>query len=146
MIDTNLKGLLYVSRAVIPGMRERNRGHIVNIGSIAGKTPYPGGNVYCATKAAVHSLTHAMNLDLVGTAVRVSNVAPGAVETNFSPTRFHGDRERAAKVYEGFTPLAAEDVADLVLYILSAPPHVNIQEALIMPTAQRNPYVLHREP
>ena len=145
MIDANVKGLLYVSRAILPGMRARNRGHVVNIGSIAGTTPYPGGNVYCATKAAVHSLTQSMNLDLAGTAVRVSNVAPGAVETNFSPTRFHGDEEKAAEVYEGFTPLAAADVADLVLYILNAPDHVNIQAALIMPTAQRNPYVLHRD-
>lgn len=145
MIDTNVKGLLYVSRALIPQMRRRNRGHILNIGSIAGKTTYPGGNVYCATKAAVHTLTEAMNIDLAGTAIRVGNIAPGAVETNFSTTRFSGDGAKADAVYEGYEPLKAEDIADLALYILGAPPHVNIQETLIMPTAQRNPYLLSRE-
>jgi len=144
MIDANVKGLLYVSRAVMGQMRSRNRGHILNIGSIAGKMTYPGGNVYCATKAAVHALTEAMNIDLEGTAVRVGNIAPGAVETNFSATRFGGDRERAEAVYEGYEPLRADDIADLALYILLAPPHVNIQDVLIMPTAQRNPYVLSR--
>jgi len=145
MIDANVKGLLYVSRAVIPQMRARNRGHILNLGSIAGKMTYPGGNVYCATKSAVHALTEAMNIDLVGTAVRVGNIAPGAVETNFSNTRFSGDGAKADAVYEGYEPLHAEDIADLALYILTAPPHVNIQDVLIMPTAQRNPYVLSRE-
>ena len=144
MIDANLKGLLYVSRAVIPQMRRRNRGHILNIGSIAGKMTYPGGNVYCATKASVHALSEAMNIDLQGTAVRVGNIAPGAVETNFSTTRFSGDRAKADAVYEGYEPLHAEDIADLALYILQTPPHVNIQDVLIMPTAQRNPYVLSR--
>ena len=145
MIDANIKGLLYVSRAVIPQMRERNSGHILNIGSIAGKMTYPGGNVYCATKAAVHTLTEAMNIDLAGTMIRVGNIAPGAVETNFSNTRFSGDGAKADAVYEGYEPLHAEDIADLALYILTAPPHVNIQDVLIMPTAQRNPYVLSRE-
>ena len=145
MIDANIKGLLYVSRAIIPQMRERNSGHILNIGSIAGKMTYPGGNVYCATKAAVHTLTEAMNIDLAGTMIRVGNIAPGAVETNFSNTRFSGDDTKADAVYEGYEPLHPEDIADLALYILSAPPHVNVQDVLIMPTAQRNPYVLSRE-
>lgn len=145
MIDANIKGLLYVSRAVIPKMRERNSGHIVNIGSIAGKMTYPGGNVYCATKSAVHTLTEAMNIDLAGTAVRVGNIAPGAVETNFSTTRFSGDTQQADAVYEGYEPLYAGDIADLVLYVLNTPPHVNIQDVLVMPTAQRNPYVLSRK-
>ncbi|MDX1296416.1 MAG: SDR family NAD(P)-dependent oxidoreductase [Sulfurimonadaceae bacterium] len=144
MIDSNIKGLLYVSRAIIPQMRSRNTGHILNIGSIAGKMTYPGGNVYCATKAAVHALTEAMNIDLADTAVRVGNIAPGAVETNFSNTRFSGDGARADAVYEGYEPLYAEDVAELALYILNTPPHVNVQDVLIMPTAQRNPYVLNR--
>ena len=125
-------------------MRRRNRGHVLNIGSIAGKMTYPGGNVYCATKASVHALSEAMNIDLEGTAVRVGNIAPGAVETNFSTTRFSGDRAKAEAVYEGYEPLHAEDIADLALYILQTPPHVNIQDVLIMPTAQRNPYVLSR--
>ncbi|MDX1795811.1 MAG: SDR family NAD(P)-dependent oxidoreductase [Hydrogenovibrio sp.] len=145
MIDTNVKGLLYVSRAVIPGMRRRNAGHVVNIGSMAGGITYPGGNVYCATKSAVHALSEAMNLDLVGTSVRVANIAPGAAETEFSNVRFHGDDEKADAVYEGFQPLSAEDIADLIVYVLNAPAHVNIQHALIMPTAQRSPTVLHRE-
>jgi 3-hydroxy acid dehydrogenase/malonic semialdehyde reductase len=144
MIDANIKGLLYVSRAVVPQMRRRNSGHILNIGSIAGKMTYPGGNVYSATKAAVHALGEAMNIDLAGTAIRVGNIAPGAVETNFSNTRFSGDDARADAVYEGYEPLHPEDIADLALYILKAPPHVNIQDVLIMPTAQRNPYVLSR--
>jgi NADP-dependent 3-hydroxy acid dehydrogenase YdfG len=144
MIDANIKGLLYVSRAVVPQMRRRNSGHILNIGSIAGKMTYPGGNVYSATKAAVHALGEAMNIDLAGTAVRVGNIAPGAVETNFSNTRFSGDETRADAVYEGYEPLHPEDIADLALYILSAPPHVNVQDVLVMPTAQRNPYVLSR--
>ncbi len=145
MIDTNIKGLLYVSRALIPRMRVRNRGHIVNIGSIAGRMTYPGGNVYCATKSAVHALSEAMNVDLAGTMIRVSNIAPGAVETEFSNTRFSGDNDRANAVYEGYEPLRAEDIADLIVYVLGAPLHVNIQDVLVMPTAQRNPYVLHRE-
>lgn len=144
MIDTNIKGLLYVSSAIIPTMREQNSGHIINIGSIAGRLEYAGGNVYSATKSAVHSLTHSMNIDLVGTNVRVSNIAPGAVETEFSNTRFSGDAARAKAVYNGYEPLKAEDIADLIVYILNAPAHVNIQDTLIMPTAQRNPYVLHR--
>jgi NADP-dependent 3-hydroxy acid dehydrogenase YdfG len=146
MIDTNIKGLLYISRPVIAHMRQNNSGHIINLGSIAGKMTYPGGNVYCATKSAVHTLGEAMNVDLVGTPIRVSTIAPGAVETEFSNVRFKGDQSAADTVYEGFEPLCADDIADLILYVLQAPSHVNIQHTLIMPTAQRNPYTLHREP
>lgn len=145
MIDANVKGLLYVTRAVMPQMRQRDKGHILNIGSIAGKMTYPGGNVYCATKAAVHALTEGMNIDAAGTAIRVGTIAPGAVDTNFSTTRFSGDDAKADAVYEGYKPLYAEDIADLVMYVLNAPIHVNIQDVLIMPTAQRNPYVLDRK-
>lgn len=145
MIDANIKGLLAVSRAVIPAMRARNHGHIINLGSIAGKMVYPGGNVYCATKHAVAALSEAMNIDLYGTAIRVSHVAPGAVQTAFSNTRFSGDQSRAEAVYAGYEPLCAKDIADLIVYVLNAPPHVNIQDTLIMPTAQRNPYIHHKE-
>ncbi|MEA3384403.1 MAG: SDR family NAD(P)-dependent oxidoreductase [Campylobacterota bacterium] len=145
MIDTNVKGLLYVSRIIIPHMRKNNNGHIINLGSIAGITTYPAGNVYCATKSAVHTLSEAMNIDLVGTNIRVSNIAPGAVETEFSNIRFKGDDKKADAVYDGYTPLTAKDIAKLIVYVLNAPKHVNIQHALIMPTAQRNPYTLHRE-
>lgn len=145
MIDTNIKGLLYVTRALLPGMRSRDRGHILNIGSIAGRTAYAGGNVYCATKAAVHMLTDAINIDVADTAIRVGTIAPGAVETNFSITRFGGDDAKADAVYEGYKPLHADDIADVVLYVLNAPAHVNIQDVLIMPTAQRNPFVLNRK-
>ncbi len=145
MIDTNIKGLLYVSKMVMPYMRSQNSGHIVNIGSIAGVMTYPGGNVYSATKAAVHTLGEAMNIDLVGTNVRVSNIAPGAVQTEFSKVRFHGDKDKSDAVYAGYKPLKAKDISNLILYVLNAPKHVNIQHALIMPTAQRNPYILHRK-
>jgi len=145
MIDTNLKGLLYVSRLVMAQMRERDRGHILNMGSIAGEVAYPGGNVYCATKAAVHMLSEAMNVDAMGTKIRVGTIAPGAVDTEFSDIRFEGDRQKRDAVYEGYTPLTAHDIADLALYILNAPEHVNIQQTRIMPTAQRNPYLLYRE-
>lgn len=144
MIDTNIKGLLYVSRVIVPHMRENNFGHIVNIGSIAGIMNYPGGNVYSATKSAVHAISDSMNIDLIGTNVRVSNIAPGAVETEFSDVRFDGDKDKADAVYKGYTPLSAKDIADLIVYVLNAPKHVNIQQTLIMPTAQRNPYTLHR--
>lgn len=145
MIDTNIKGVLYVSRVIMKHMRENNSGHIINLGSIAGQTCYPGGNIYSATKAAIHSLSESMNIDLIGTNIRVSTIAPGAVETEFSTTRFAGDEQKAANVYEGYEPLKAKDIADLIVYILNAPNHVNIQHALIMPTAQRNPYMLHRD-
>ena len=144
MIDTNIKGLLYISKEVIPKMRKHNSGHIINLGSIAGRNTYPNGNVYCATKSAVHTLNEAMNIDLADTNIKVSNVAPGAVETNFSNTRFNGDKEKANDVYKGYKPLSAEDIADLIVYILNTPKHVNIQDTLIMPTAQRNPYILSK--
>lgn len=136
MIDTNIKGLLYVSRAVLPGMIERGGGHVINIGSIAGHEVYPKGNVYCATKHAVGAITKGMQLDLLGTGVRVSTVDPGMVETEFSMVRFHGDTDRASAVYRGLTPLSPDDVADAVLYCATRPPHVNVHEMLLMPSAQ----------
>lgn len=136
MIDTNVKGLLYVSRAVLPGMVSQGKGHVINIGSVAGHEVYPKGNVYCATKHAVAALTTGMRLDLLGTGVRVTTVDPGMVETEFSMVRFHGDEERAAAVYRGLTPLTPDDVADAVLYCATRPPHVNIAEMLLLPTAQ----------
>ncbi|RMH22137.1 MAG: SDR family NAD(P)-dependent oxidoreductase [Gemmatimonadetes bacterium] len=146
MIDTNVKGLLYMTRAFLPHMVERGHGHVVNIGSIAGRQTYPRGNVYNATKFAVRALNEAMNLDVLGTKVRVSSVDPGLVETEFSEVRFHGDRERARTVYQGYTPLTPEDVADAVCYVANAPEHVNILELLILPTDQRNAYLVHKEP
>lgn len=145
MIDTNVKGLLYVSRTVLPEMKKRNQGHIINIGSMAGNTTYPNGNVYCATKSAVHTLGQAMNIDLTGTGIRVCTLAPGAANTEFSEIRFHGDRDKADAVYDGFQPLLAEDIAEMIVYILNAPTHVNIQKVDMMPTAQRSPYHLHQE-
>jgi NADP-dependent 3-hydroxy acid dehydrogenase YdfG len=145
MIDTNVKGLLYLTRAILPLMVERNQGHVINIGSTAGRWVYPGGNVYNATKFAVYALNEAMNIDLVGTQVRVSGVDPGAAETEFSNVRFHGDDDRADKVYEGFTPLTAEDIADIVSYVANTPPHVNVLQVVVECTAQRSAAVLHRE-
>jgi serine 3-dehydrogenase len=145
MIDTNLKGLLNVSREVMPRMVARNSGHVINIGSVAGYYAYPRGNVYCATKFAVRGLTECMNIDMYGTKVRVSSVDPGAAETEFSLVRFHGDEGRAKKVYDGFQALTAEDVADAVVYVAGAPEHVNVSKLVLMPTAQRNPFLIHRE-
>jgi 3-hydroxy acid dehydrogenase / malonic semialdehyde reductase len=145
MIDTNLKGLLNVTRAILPHMVARNRGHVVNLGSIAGHLTYPMGNVYNATKFGVRALSEGMNLDLAGTALRVSSIAPGMVETEFSEVRFHGDKTRAQAVYRGLTPLSAEDVADAVAYMVNLPEHVNVQELVLMPTAQRNVYVVDRK-
>ncbi|MCA8830689.1 SDR family NAD(P)-dependent oxidoreductase [Hymenobacter pini] len=136
MLDGNVKGLLYVSRAVLPAMTRRNVGHIINIGSIAGYEAYANGNVYCASKAAVASLTKCMRLDLLPHNIRVAEVNPGAVETEFSEVRFKGDTARAAKVYEGFEPLKAEDVADVIRFMVTRPPHVNVAEVLLLPTAQ----------
>lgn len=144
MIDANVKGLLYVSRAVIPGMVERRAGHVINIGSIAGREVYPGGNVYCATKFAVRALTSGLRLDLNGTPIRVSEVAPGLVQTEFSIVRFHGDAERAGKVYQGLTPLSPDDVADAVVWCVTRPPHVNVSELVVMPTAQASATLVHR--
>jgi len=145
MIDVNIKGLLYVSRAVIPGMVKRGNGHIINIGSIAGREVYPGGNVYCATKFAVDALSKGMRLDLSGTGLRVSQVSPGMVETEFSLVRFRGDKERAGKVYQGLTPLSPDDIADAIVYCATRPPHVNISEMLVMPTAQASTTMVHRK-
>jgi NADP-dependent 3-hydroxy acid dehydrogenase YdfG len=145
MIDTNIKGLLYVSRVVIPWMVKRGKGDIVNIGSIAGHEVYPGGNVYCATKFAVDALTKGMQIDLVDTPLRVSAVDPGMVETEFSMVRFHGDNERAGKVYQGVAPLTGEDVAEAILFCVTRPPHVNIHQVRIMPTCQAGAMVLHRK-
>jgi NADP-dependent 3-hydroxy acid dehydrogenase YdfG len=136
MIDTNVKGLLHISRIVAQWMIKRGRGHIVNISSIAGKETYPKGNVYCATKHAVQSLTKGMRLDLLNHGIKVTSVCPGAVETEFSMVRFHGDKERANRVYMGFTPLYAEDIAETILFVISRSYHVNIDDILIMPTAQ----------
>lgn len=145
MIDTNVKGLLYMTRAILPLMVERDQGHVINIGSIAGRWVYPAGNVYNATKFAVLALNEAMNIDLAGTNVRVSSVDPGAVETEFSLVRFHGDVERAAQTYRGYTPLKPEDVADAVCYVANAPPHVNVLQLMMMCTAQRSATVFHKE-
>ncbi|MDH3297775.1 MAG: SDR family NAD(P)-dependent oxidoreductase [Gemmatimonadota bacterium] len=145
MIDTNLKGLLYVSRAIMPGMVERGSGHVINIGSTAGHQVYPRGNVYNATKFGVKALTKGMNIDVAGTGVKVSSVDPGFVETEFSLVRFRGDAEEAEAVYQGFQPLAADDVADAVWYVASRPAHVNVFEVVIMPTAQRDAFVVDRE-
>jgi 3-hydroxy acid dehydrogenase/malonic semialdehyde reductase len=145
MIDTNIKGLLYISRAVIPGMVKRGKGHIINIGSIAGHEVYPGGNVYCATKFAVDALTKGMQIDLVDTPVRVSSVDPGMAETEFGLVRFHGDKERASKVYTGIKPLSARDIAEAVLFCVTRPPHVNIHQLRIMPTAQATATINYRK-
>ena len=145
MIDTNIKGLLYFSRLIIPGMVERNSGHIVNIGSIAGEEVYPNGNVYCGTKFAVHALSKGMTIDLNGTNVRVSNIAPGLVETEFSEVRFHGDKENAEKVYQGYKPLEAGDIADIALFCVTRKSHVMIQDVLVTPTAQASATMVHKE-
>lgn len=145
MIDTNVKGLLYVSRAVLPGMVERRRGHVINIGSIAGREVYPAGNVYCATKHAVRALTKGMQIDLNGTGVRVTSVDPGMVETEFSIVRFRGNAEKAEGVYRGLTPLSATDVAEAILFCATRPPHVNVHELLLMPTDQATATVVHRQ-
>jgi len=145
MIDTNVKGLLYVTRTVVPGMVERGRGDVVNIGSIAGHEVYPGGNVYCATKHAVDALTKGLRIDLVDTPIRVSSVDPGLVETEFSIVRFKGDTERAKNVYKGLKPLTGEDIAETIVFIVSRPPHVQIADVVIFPTAQAASMVVHRE-
>jgi serine 3-dehydrogenase len=145
MIDTNIKGLLYISRGIIPGMVARDKGDIINIGSIAGHEVYPNGNVYCATKHAVDALTRGLRMDLVGTNIRVCTVDPGLVETEFSIIRFHGDTDRAHSVYHGLQPLTGEDIADAVLYCISRPAHVQIAEMIILATAQRASSLVHRE-
>ena len=145
MIDTNIKGLLYMSRAVIPGMVQRKRGHVINLGSAAGHEVYPGGNVYCATKHAVDALTKGMRMDLIDTPVRVSTVDPGLVETDFSIVRFKGDAERAKKPYENIQPLVGADIADIIVFVASRPAHVNINEVIVMPKGQASTTMVHRE-
>ncbi|ACC80974.1 SDR family oxidoreductase [Nostoc punctiforme] len=144
MIDTNVKGLLYVSRYVVPGMVSRDRGHVVNLGSIAGHQTYPGGNVYCATKAAVRAISEGLKQDLLGTRVRVTSVDPGMVETEFSEVRFHGNTERAKTVYQGVIPLTADDVADVIFFCVTRSPHVNINEVVLMPVDQASATLVNR--
>ncbi len=144
MIDTNIKGLLYMTRLIVPGMIARQQGHIINIGSVAGDAAYAGGAVYCATKAAVKILSDGLRIDLAQTPVRVTNLKPGLVETNFSQVRFHGDAERAAKVYQGIQPLSGDDIADVALYAAQAPAHVQIAEVLILATHQASGSVIYR--
>ncbi|MBR0223616.1 MAG: SDR family NAD(P)-dependent oxidoreductase [Bacteroidales bacterium] len=144
MIDTNVKGLLYMTRLVVPGMVERQKGHVINIGSVAGDAAYAGGAVYCATKAAVKVLSDGLRIDLAHTPVRVTNLKPGLVETNFSNVRFHGDTERASNVYKGIQPLTGDDIADVALYAAQAPVHVQIAEVLILATHQASGSVICR--
>jgi len=144
MIDTNVKGLLYVTRAVVPGMVARGSGHVVNLGSTAGEITYPNGAVYCATKAAEKAINDGLRQDVLGTPVRVSSIDPGMVETDFSLVRFRGDAERAAKVYQGITPLTPVDVADAILWAVSRPAHVNIAHVLMTPVGQANSLLFHR--
>lgn len=145
MIDTNIKGLLYVTRAISPGMVKRKSGHIINIGSIAGKEVYANGNVYCGTKHAVDALTKGMRIDMLPHNIRVTQICPGAVETEFSIVRFHGDTDRAGKVYEGFENLVAGDVAECVWFAASRPPHVNINDMVVMPAAQATGSIFHKD-
>lgn len=145
MIDTNVKGLLYITRKIAPGMLERGRGHIINISSIAGKEVYANGNVYCATKFAVDALNKGMRIEFSAAPVKVTGIYPGAAETEFSLVRFHGDEEKAKKVYDGYDSLLATDIADAILYAISRPAHVNINELIIMPTAQPMPGIIHRK-
>lgn len=145
MIDTNVKGFLYVSKAVIPALKQSNNAHIINLGSIAGKEVYPNGNVYCASKHAVDALNKAMRIDLLPFNIKVTAINPGMVETEFSEVRFKGDKERAKTVYNGLTPLSGQDIAETISFILSRPAHVNINDILIMPTAQANGTVVNRK-
>ena len=145
MIETNITALLMMTRLVVPGMVNRGKGHIINIGSVAGDAAYPGGSVYCATKAAVKVLSDGLRMDLVDTPLRVTNVKPGLVETNFSVTRFAGDKERADKVYQGIKPLTGEDIAEVVYFAASAPEHVQIAEVLVLATHQASGTIVHRK-
>lgn len=144
MIETNITALLMMTRLVVPGMVNRGKGHIINIGSVAGDAAYPGGSVYCATKAAVKVLSDGLRMDLVDTPLRVTNVKPGLVETNFSVTRFAGDKERADKVYQGIKPLTGEDIAEVAYFAASAPEHVQIAEVLVLATHQASGTIVHR--
>lgn len=145
MIDTNIKGLLTMTRLIVPGMVERNEGHVINVGSVAGDAAYAGGNVYCATKAAVKALSDGLRIDVAESAVRVTNLKPGLVETNFSNIRFHGDTQRADNVYKGIDPLTGADIADVAFYAASAPKHVQIAEVLILATHQASGSVICRK-
>ncbi|MFA3782309.1 SDR family NAD(P)-dependent oxidoreductase [Melioribacteraceae bacterium 4301-Me] len=145
MIDTNIKGLLYVTHAILPGMIERKSGHIINIGSIAGHEAYPKGSVYCATKFAVNAITQSLRMDTIDKGILVSTIDPGLVETNFSNIRFFGDKEKAKNVYKGLTPLTGEDVADAVVYCASRPPHVNVAQITLLAAQQASAMVVHRE-
>ncbi|MBR8534177.1 SDR family oxidoreductase [Carboxylicivirga sediminis] len=145
MIDTNIKGLLYLSKLIIPKMMERKQGHIINVSSIAGKETYANGNVYCATKHAVEAITKGMRIDLLPYNIKVSSVSPGMVETEFSIVRYHGDKAKADNVYKCLTPLFADDIADAIEFMVTRPPHVNINDILIMPTAQASAVYNHRE-
>ena len=145
MIDTNIKGLLTMTRLIVPGMVARDRGHVINMGSVAGDAAYAGGNVYCATKAAVKALSDGLRIDVANTAVRVTNLKPGLVETNFSNIRFHGDEERAANVYKGIKPLTGDDIADVAVYAANAPAHVQIAEVMILATHQASGSVIVRK-
>lgn len=144
MIDTNIKGLLWVTKALLPSMIARGTGMIINIASVAGRQAYPNGNVYCATKAAVRMLSETMQFDVNGTGVRVTNIDPGLVETEFSLVRFRGDEQRAATVYKGYTPLSASDVAETIVFCATRPAHVSIHDMLVMPTAQASTQVVHK--
>ncbi len=145
MIDTNIKGLLYMTRLVVPSMISRGKGHVINIGSIAGHQTYPNGNVYCATKAAVRALSEGLKLDLLGTPIRVSSIDPGLVETEFSQVRFRGDAVRAQSVYQDVTPLTSDDIAEVVFFCATRPPHVNINTVIVMPTDQSSATLVHRQ-
>lgn len=144
MVDTNTKGLLYVTRTVVPGMVERSRGHVINLGSTAGHGAYPGGSVYCATKSAERAITDGLRLDLIGKNVRVTSIDPGMVETEFSETRFRGDKDKAAKVYEGLVPLTADDIAETIVWTATRPAHVQIQTVLLTCVDQANSFVVNR--
>jgi len=146
MVDTNIKGLMYCTRQILPGMVQRGSGHIVNIGSVAGSTPYPGGNVYGATKSFVKQFSNNLRADLLGTPVRVTNIEPGLAETEFSVVRFNGDTKRAAEVYKGTQPLSANDIAEIIYWVTSLPPHVNINSMEVMPVCQAwAPFAIHRQ-
>jgi NADP-dependent 3-hydroxy acid dehydrogenase YdfG len=145
MIDTNVKGLLYVTRSVVPGMVVRGHGHVINLGSTAGEVTYPNGAVYCATKAAERSINDGLRQDVLGTPIRVTTVDPGMVETDFSLIRFHGDKDRASKVYKGMEALKAEDVAEVIVWATTRPAHVNIARVLLTPVQQANSLLFHRE-
>ena len=145
MINTNIKGLLYVTRVIVPGMVNRGKGHVINIGSIAGHEAYPGGGVYCATKHAVNAITKSLRMDVLDKGIRVSTVDPGMVETNFSNVRFYGDEERAKNTYKGLTPLTGKDIAEAVVFCATRPPHANINEIIIMPSVQANTFVTSRK-